>query len=110
VIDYELRRELIRSDKKTSIVELDALKRRFTYIPIRTEAILLAADLWAQSRNRGTPTGDPRRLDIDVILAAQALDYADAQGLAPAEVVIASTNTKHLSQFVSADLWQNIQP
>src|SRR5206468_3145536 len=71
VIDYELRRELVRSGKKTSIHELDALKNRITYIPINTQAMILAADLWAQSRNLGTPTGDPKRLDIDVILSAQ---------------------------------------
>src|SRR5947199_24705 len=66
VIDYELRRELLRANKKNSIVELDDLKRRFRYLPITTEAMLRAADLWAHSRRTGMPTGDPAKLDIDV--------------------------------------------
>src|SRR5689334_1286760 len=81
VIDYALRRELLRSGKKASIAELDALKARFHYVPISTDAMLLAADLWAQSRNRGTPTGDPKRLDIDAILSAQALNEGVVLGL-----------------------------
>ncbi len=108
VIDYELRRELIRSGKRASILELDALKTRFTYLPISTKVILMAADRWAQSRNRGTPTGDPRRLDIDVILSAHAL--TEAAVLGPTETIVATTNVKHLSQCLNADLWQNIEP
>ena len=108
VIDYELRRELVRSGKKNSIQELDAIKNRFTYIPINTQAMILAADLWAQSRNLGSPTGDPRRLDIDVILSAQALVKGSELGLGPTEIVVATTNAKHLSQFLTAERWQNI--
>ena len=110
VIDYELRRELVRSGKTASVLELNALKSRFTYVPITTEAMLLAADLWAQSRSRGTPTGDPRRLDVDVILSAQALYAGQLLGPSPVEVIVATTNDKHLSQFLTADLWQNIEP
>jgi predicted nucleic acid-binding protein len=109
VIDYELRRELIRSGKTASIAELNAINNRFTYLPINTETMLLAADLWARSRNRGAPTGDPRRLDIDVILSAQAI-LAAAPGVENAQTVIATTNVRHLTQFVAADLWKNLQP
>lgn len=73
VIDYELRRELLRAGKTTSITRLDGLKTAFHYLPITTTAMLRAADLWAHSRLSGVPTGDPKKLDIDVILAAQAL-------------------------------------
>jgi hypothetical protein len=45
-------------------------------------------------------------LDIDVILAAQALSF----GPALADVVVATTNPKHLSQLVSAKDWQEIIP
>src|SRR5688572_28994142 len=68
VIDYELRRELIRAGKIAGIARLNALKVSLWYLPITTEAMLLAADLWAQARNAGTPTGDPKKLDVDVIL------------------------------------------
>ena len=61
VIDYELRRELIRAGKTASVRELDAQKSRYAYAPLTTDALLLAADLWAQMRNSGTPTGDPEK-------------------------------------------------
>jgi len=51
-------------------------------------------------------TADVKDLDVDVILAAQALSF----GPAPVDVVIATTNAKHLSQFVTARDWQEIVP
>lgn len=110
VIDYELRRELIRAGKAASIRELDAQKARYWYAPITTPAVLLAADLWARMRNSGTPTGDPKKLDIDVILAAQALTEGARLGLPAANVVIATSNVAHLARMVNADIWQNIRP
>ena len=75
MIDYELRRELLRAGKIHSVSRLNdsitALPDR--YLPLSTTAMRLAAELWADVRNRGLPTTDPRDLDIDVILAAQAL-------------------------------------
>jgi predicted nucleic acid-binding protein len=107
VIDYELRRELLRAGKSHSVTLLDSAKTRLRYLPITTSTMLLAADLWAQSRNSGTPTGNPLKLDIDVILAAQALNLS-----VPADenVIIATENVGHLSRFVAADLWSNINP
>jgi predicted nucleic acid-binding protein len=106
VIDYELRRELLRAGKTTGIAKLDSLKSRFRYLPITTPAMLRAADLWATARRSGTPTGDPKKLDIDVILAAQALTLA----VPTADLVVATSNVSHLSRFVTADLWTNITP
>lgn len=110
VIDYELRRELVRAGKTASIAELDSLKRLLYYLPITTDAMVLAAELWAQSRNAGTPTGDPKKLDIDAILAAQALTEGRSLGLSGPTVIVVTTNARHLSQFVTADLWTNIEP
>lgn len=50
VIDYELRRELLRADKTASIQRLDTLKTTFRYLPLTTMAMLRAAELWAASR------------------------------------------------------------
>ncbi len=85
VADYEVRRELIRAQKATSIARLDAFNAAVTgrYPPITTTAMRLAADLWAQARNQGVPTADVQALDSDVILAAQALSL----GLPPVEIV-----------------------
>lgn len=106
VIDYELRRELLRAGKRASIAELDGLKLLFHYLPITTVAMLRAAELWATSRSSGVPTGDPKKLDIDVILAAQALTLP----VSAADIVVATVNVGHISRFVAADLWSNIPP
>ncbi len=106
VIDYEIRRELLRAGKSVGLAKLNALKMGLTYLPLTTDAMLLAADLWAQSRRRGQTTGDPKKLDIDVILAAQAL-------LLPVplpDLILATANVGHLSQFVPAALWTSITP
>ncbi len=106
VIDYELRRELLRAGKVNSVRELDRLKSAFNFLPITSPAMLLAADLWATSRQVGLPTGDPKKLDIDVILAAQALTL----GVPTNDLIVATSNVAHLARFVPADLWSNITP
>jgi hypothetical protein len=95
---------LIRANKRPGLDRLNAFiaQPASRYLPITTAAMRLAADLWAQARGRGTPTADPKELDSDVILAAQA------SLLGPSNVVIATSNVGHLAQFVAADLWQNI--
>lgn len=106
VIDYELRRELLRANKINGLAKLDGLKTVFEYLPITTAAMLRAAELWAQSRRSGVPTGDPQKLDIDVILCAQALTLPVSQN----DVIVATVNTGHISRFISADVWTNIDP
>ncbi|HTE18939.1 MAG TPA: PIN domain-containing protein, partial [Armatimonadota bacterium] len=106
VIDYEVRRELIRAGKTTGLARLDRLKLQLEYLPLTTPAMLQAAELWAQSRRSGKPTGDPNKIDIDAILAAQALTLAAP----PAEVIVATPNARHLAQFVPAALWSEIAP
>ncbi len=106
VIDYELRRELLRAGKTNSVRKLDGLKIILRFLPITSPAMLLAADLWAQSRQSGLPTGDPNKLDIDVILAAQALTL----GIPTADLIVATSNVSHLARFVPADLWSNLSP
>ena len=106
IADYEVRRELVRSKQTAGISRLDRLKIQIIYLPIHSDAMLLAADLCAQVRNAGIATADKHALDGDVILCAQALSL----GLATAEFVIATSNVKHLSRFVPAEEWANIQP
>ncbi len=101
IADYEVRRELIRVGKTAGIERLDQLKSQIPYRPLTTEVMLLAAQLWAKARNRGKPTADRNALDGDVILAAQAIWEVNAGN----EVVIATTNVGHLSQFVDAREW-----
>jgi predicted nucleic acid-binding protein len=106
IVDYELRRELVRAGKRASVHRLDVFNvaKAGRYLPVTTRAMRLAADLWAQARQRGIPTADPSELDIDVVLAAQVL----TSGLPPSDVVVATTNVSHLSRFVNAELWTRI--
>ena len=68
--------------------------------------MLLAADLWAKSRQSGLATGDPKKLDIDVILPAQALTI----GVSASGQIVATSDVGHLTQFVPAGLWSSISP
>jgi predicted nucleic acid-binding protein len=101
IADYEVRRQLIRAGKTAGIRRFDELKSQIPYRPLTAEVMLLAAQLWADARNRGKPMADPNVLDGDVILAAQAILEVNAGN----EVVIATTNVGHLSQFVDAREW-----
>lgn len=106
IADYEVRRELIRARKAGSVLALDAFvaNPQVTYLPITTQAMRLAAELWAQARNRGMTTAHPMALDGDVILAAQVL----AAGYAPTDFVIATSNVRHLAQFAPSAAWESI--
>jgi len=106
IVDYELRRELIRSRKMSSLKRLDAFigHPTTTFLPINSGAMKLAAEMWANARQRGMPTADPHALDVDVILAAQVL----AAGLQPTDFIVATSNVSHLSHFVPCDIWSRI--
>lgn len=103
IIAYELRRELLRLKKVSALSRFDQLIANplMRYLPITTAAMWKAADLWADVRRKGAPTAHPHELDIDVILAAQAL----TAGLPAADLVVATGNVAHLSRFVPAQLW-----
>jgi hypothetical protein len=104
IADYEIRRELIRSNRLRSIMRLDELKRIAGFLPITSKAMLKAAFFWAQARTTGRPTAHDRSLDADVILAAQAVVLAKGKH----DVVVATDNVGHLSRFVRATKWQQI--
>ena len=102
IVDYEVRRELLRLRKTAGLARLDALSDRLDYLPITTSALRRAAELWAQARQQGQQTAGDKNIDADMILCAQVhlLNEPDA--------VIATTNTRHLTRFVNASLWQDI--
>jgi predicted nucleic acid-binding protein len=73
-------------------------------LAITTIAMRRAAELWADARRSGKPTAADATIDVDVILAAQALTLGIKQ------IVIATTNPGHLVRFVPAELWENVVP
>ena len=104
IIDYEVRRELIRANKSASVTRLDELHDELAYLPLYTDALLIAADLWATARQTGQQSASDDSLDVDMILAAQALF------LQLPNTIIATANVAHIRPFAPADLWSNITP
>ncbi len=109
IADYEVRRELIRSGATAGIRRLNAfnMARADRYLPIHTEALRKAAELWAEARNTGVPTAYRHALDGDVILAGQVLTLE----LPDTEILVATDNMRHIACYLpTATLWQNIAP
>ena len=108
IASYEVQRELERAGKVAGIAALDAWNGAVAgrYLPLTDSALRLAATFWARARNAGTPTADPKELDCDALIAAQALDLR----LPIQDFMIATTNVGHLCLFAPADLWSNIAP
>ena len=47
IVDYEVRRELLRANKYQGLQRLDELKVTLGYLCLNTEVMLLAAQFWA---------------------------------------------------------------
>lgn len=106
IVDYEVRRELVRVGATAGIRRLNGLLARFTLLPLERAALLRAAELWALLRRAGVPTADPHALDADAILAGQALT-----ALGPGIVAtVATGNVRHLARFPDIDAreWASI--
>ena len=104
IADYEVRRELLRVGATAGIARLEALESRLVFDPITTAIMKQAAHFWAEARRAGRPTADPKALDADVILAAQAV-LAGGPGDA---VTVATTNPGHIARYVDAKPWAAI--
>ncbi len=103
IADYELRRELLRAGKADSVSRLDALEDVLVLPPLSTADMRCAAQLWADARNAAAQTAPDLALDVDAILASQAMSLGDGGG-----VVVATTNPGHLGRLVPASLWSEI--
>ncbi len=101
ITDFEIRRNLLLSRLTKSLARLDDLKGLLLYMPITTSVMLKAAELWADARRVGRSTADPKELDADVILAAQAIEVG---------AIVATENVGHLGRYVTAKDWRTIIP
>lgn len=102
IADYEICRELIRAGSTKGLARLDNLKTSLGFLPITSPAMIRAAEFWAEARRHGRPTASDESLDADVILAAQAATLDGKQ------VIVASSNPKHIARFTPAEYWQDI--
>jgi predicted nucleic acid-binding protein len=105
IVDYELRREFLRGRMTRALTTLEALALRLAFVPITTPVMRQAAEFWAVARQHGMATADDKALDGDMILAAQAIQIEQTRDQ---EVVIATTNVRHLTRFATARDWREI--
>jgi predicted nucleic acid-binding protein len=103
IIYYELRRELLRAQKTAGLSRLDTFieSEPGRYVPLSDRALRLAAELWAKSRQEGFTTAPQWDLDIDLILAAQAVTIG-------ADVIVVTTNPRHIARFITARAWNEL--
>ncbi len=112
--NYEVMRGLISSSMRSGevlpgIKSLEFLKadRFLEFLPVSTEALDLAAELWARASTSGRTTRDEKDIDIDIIISAQYQLIRDE--FPGRKVVVATTNLKHLSLFCDAANWRDIK-
>jgi predicted nucleic acid-binding protein len=104
IVDYEIRRELKRAKKSDGLSRLDQLKTVVEYLPLSTEVMNTAAELWAYARNEGIPTAHDAALDIDMILIAQCRVRTKFED----DPVIATVDLGDIPRFIQAKKWQDI--
>ncbi len=110
ICDFEVRRSLIleshRKPHLASIQNLDQLQEIISFLPVTSELLKEASNLWAYAREQGIPTADSNSLDIDIIICSH---WQQLKEEFPGRyIVIATTNVKHLSRFAEAKTWINI--
>ncbi|MBS1719457.1 MAG: PIN domain-containing protein [Armatimonadetes bacterium] len=93
VVDYELRRSLLRINSRKSLNRLDRLSVELEYVPITSQHMRRAAEIWAECRLKGFPFADEQSLDGDCILIAQAESYLP-------NVKVLTTNAKDIGRFL----------
>jgi hypothetical protein len=107
IVDYELRRELtlqnLHGNKISykSIHNLNKFRQRKQFISLTSEAILDdACEIWASLRFNNQGTANIKNIDVDVILAAQALSQKNRFD----EVIIVTGNPSDICRFSYLDI------
>lgn len=110
ICDYEVRRNLLLESQRkpgiNSVNQLDELKELIDFLPVETEVLYTAAQIWAKARIQGQQTTNDYSLDADMIISAH---WQLLSNQYPGRyVAIATTNVKHLSIFTEALNWESI--
>ena len=95
ITDYELRRELKLQNLHKGINNLNKFDRRREIISLDREALIIAAELWAELRKTAQPTADNKNIDCDVIMVAQALKLRNRFE----QIIILTIDIKDLIRF-----------
>jgi predicted nucleic acid-binding protein len=85
---------------------LDALANLIDFLPLTRDVMELAADLWARARSEGKATANDKNIDGDMIIAAHWSILSDRYP--GREVIVVTTNVKHLGYFTNAYTWRDI--
>jgi predicted nucleic acid-binding protein len=101
VTDYELRRKLTHMvitgrAPAERLDRLNDLTKQCTFLPVSSVMWKRAAQLWAELRKQGLPSTDENALDVDVLLAAQALEVNGT---------VVTMNTRHFAPHCPVLLW-----
>ncbi len=108
ISDYEVRRELIRIQSQ-GLEILDNLRNTIDFLPLTTEVMIKAAELWANARQNHISTADDKNIDADMIITAQ---WMILQNEFPGRrVLIATKNLRHMKIFAQDNAleWINIK-
>jgi predicted nucleic acid-binding protein len=110
ICDYEVRRglklALINRPVKSGLKQLDALTDLIDFLPLTRDVMEIASDIWAQARSQGKATANDKNIDGDMIIAAHwSILNAKYPGR---EVIVVTTNVKHLGYFTNAHTWRDI--
>lgn len=110
ICDYEIRRGLMLAQKQGLVADglpiLNDFYQLIDFLSVEDRILDLAADIWAVARASGQPTAGDLNLDADMIICATWQDLATRYP--GQEVVIVTTNIRHLSRFANAVIWQDL--
>ena len=103
ICDYELRRKYLHLNSTAALAKLNDLVETLDFGCVDSPVWRDAASIWAQCRRTGSSLAPPDAIDGDVLLIATARRLPNSE-----QVVVATTNVKHLSSFLDARSWRDI--
>lgn len=105
---YEVRRKFVHI-KSESVQILDELREIIDFLPLTTEVVKKASELWAEVRWQNIPTADSKTLDADMMISALWVILSEES---PGQsVFIATKNVRHMKIFAKEQAldWDSIK-